>query len=170
MEVLLEDKGLLHCVQAPLDLAGLAELESDSANDKQRKRALRAERVAKDRSCRNLLVNRIAEDQLDHVKDARSAKETWDALRDVFERVGIAGKLFLKKQFQELRLVEGGDVQAFLLQFEKLLRELKAAEQRLTWCEKSRSLRSCDHWIGTCGLLWPNLANRWLQSRPVPCG
>ncbi|XP_052562346.1 uncharacterized protein LOC128092489 [Culex pipiens pallens] len=131
MEVLLEDKGLLHCVQAPLDLAGLAELESDSANDKQRKRALRAERVAEDRSCRNLLVNRIAEDQLDHVKDARSAKETWDALRDVFERVGIAGKLFLKKQFQELRLVEGGDVPAFLLQFEKLLRELKTAGVKL---------------------------------------
>ncbi|XP_052566455.1 uncharacterized protein LOC128093499 [Culex pipiens pallens] len=131
MEVLLEDKGLLNCVKAPLDLAGLAELESDSANEKQRKRALRVERVAKDRSCRNLLVNRIAEDQLDHVKDARTAKETWDALRDVFERVGIAGKLFLKKQFQELRLAEGGDVPPFLQRFEKVLRELKAAGVKL---------------------------------------
>ncbi|EDS33954.1 conserved hypothetical protein [Culex quinquefasciatus] len=74
IEVLLEDKGLLQCVQAPWDLAGLAELESDMAKEKQRKRALRVERVVRDRSCRNLLVNRIAEDQLDHGSSASGSR------------------------------------------------------------------------------------------------
>ena len=83
--------------------------------------------MARDRRCKNLLIHRIAEDQLEYVKDKRTAKDAWDALRNAFERVGIAGKLFLRKQFQELRLKEGENVKSFLLQFEKVLREMKAA-------------------------------------------
>ena len=44
-----------------------------------------------------------------------------------FERMGIADKLFLRKRFQTLKLRDGASVQTYLLQFEKVLRELSAA-------------------------------------------
>lgn len=51
--------------------------------------------------------------------------------RNAFERVGMAGKLILKKQFQELKLTEGGDMKQFLLQFEKILRQLRAVKVKM---------------------------------------
>lgn len=78
--------------------------------------------MARNRKCKNLLIHRIEEDQLDYVMDERTAKEAWGALKSAFERVGIAGKLFLKTQ--ELRLREGENVKAYLLKFEKVLREM----------------------------------------------
>lgn len=128
VEVLMEDKGLLDCLEKAIDEEEYArELQTDTVEVKAEKKRKLEERMARDRKCKNLLIHRIGEDQLDYVKDKRTAKDAWDALKNAFERVGIAGKLFLKKQFQELRLKEGENVKAFLLQFEKVLREMKAA-------------------------------------------
>lgn len=127
IEVLMEDKDLLDHLEKDIDQDFATDLPDDSADEKKRKKKLRDDWMAKDRKCKNLLVHRIAEDQLEYVKDKRTAKEAWEALKNAFERVGIAGKLFLRKQFQEMRLKEGGNVKAFLLQFDKVLREMKAA-------------------------------------------
>lgn len=67
------------------------------------------------------------EDQFKYVKNKPTVKGACDVLRNTFERVGIAGKLFLRKQFRELRLKEGDNVKSFLLQFVKIRREMKAA-------------------------------------------
>lgn len=123
----MEDKGLLDCLEDDLNEDDYADLEGDTPEQKRMRRLLRSERVARDRRCKNLLINRIAEDQLEYVNDKDTAKDVWDVLRDSFERVGITGKLFLKKRFQELRLAEGGDVKGFLLEFDKVLRELRSA-------------------------------------------
>lgn len=128
IEVLMEDKNLLDCLENAIEDEEYAEdLPEDTAAVRAEKKKKLDERMARDRKCKNLLIHRIAEDQLDYVKDKRTAKDAWDALKNAFERVGIAGKLFLKKQFQELRLEEGENVKAYLLQFEKVLREMKAA-------------------------------------------
>ncbi|XP_035901012.1 uncharacterized protein LOC118507114 [Anopheles stephensi] len=128
IEVLMEDKGLLDCLEKAIEDEDYAkEVPGDTAVVLAEKKKKLDLRISRDRKCKNILVNRIGEDQLDYVKDTRTAKEAWDALKNVFERVGIAGKLLLKKQFQELKLKEGGDVKANLLQFEKVLRDMRAA-------------------------------------------
>lgn len=128
IEVLMEDKGLLDCLESAIEDEEYAkELPEDSAAVLAEKKKKLDLRISRDRKCKQLLIHRIGEDQLDYVKDKRTAKEAWDALKNAFERVGIAGKLLLKKQFQELRLKEGGDIKSYLLQFGKVLREMKAA-------------------------------------------
>lgn len=105
IEVLMEDKGLLECLEtAVADEEYARDLPEDTAEERQRKKKLLDERMARDQRCKNLLIHRIAEDQVKYVKDKRTAKDAWDALRNAFERVGIASKLFLRKQSQELRL------------------------------------------------------------------
>lgn len=132
IEVLMEDRGLLECLETAItDQEYAEELPDDTAEERQRKKKLLDERMAKDRRCKNLLIHRIAEDQLEYAKEHKTAKDIWDELKNNFERIGIAGKLILKKQFQELRLAEGGDVKAFLLRFEKILRELRTAEANM---------------------------------------
>lgn len=96
----MEDKGLLDCLENALhDEAYARDLPADTDVVRAKKKKLLEERMARDRKCKNLLIHRIAEDQLEYVKDKRTTKNVWDGLKNAFERIGIAGKLFLRKQF-----------------------------------------------------------------------
>lgn len=172
IEVLMEDRGLLECLETAItDQEYAEELPDDTAEERQRKKKLLDERMAKDRRCKNLLIHRIAEDQLEYAKEHKTAKDIWDELKNNFERIGIAGKLILKKQFQELRLAEGGDVKAFLLRFEKILRELRTAEVNITrrvsiesGTHVSGELRLRETWCSTSRKMVP-LLRRMMPSR-----
>lgn len=94
IEVLMEDKGLLDCLEKSIEDEDYArELPEDTAAVKAEKNKKLELRISRDRKCKNILIHRIGEDielvltrtKLD-VKDKRTAKDACDALKNAFEK------------------------------------------------------------------------------------
>ncbi|XP_062556592.1 uncharacterized protein LOC134221417 [Armigeres subalbatus] len=45
--------------------------------------------------------------QLELIKECDTPKEIWETLKNVFERKGVAGQLYVRKQLLTMRYVEG---------------------------------------------------------------
>lgn len=85
----------------------------------------------KDRKCKSMIIKRIADSQLEYIKDKESAKEVFDALVHVFERKSISSQIFLRKKLLALRYDGVGDMKAFFLMFDNLVRELKSTGAKI---------------------------------------
>lgn len=87
--------------------------------------------MKKDRKCKSIITQLIADSHLEYVKDKSSAKEMWCSLKNTFERKGIASQLYLRKQLLQLKLQEGSPLDAHLLIFDNLIRNLKGSGAKL---------------------------------------
>lgn len=102
-------------------------MATDNADVKSGKKIKMVERRSAEKKCKAIIISAIADSQLELVKDCATPKRIWDTLKTVFERRGVAGQLFVRKQLLTLKYVEGGGVSLpeHLLQFDRLIRELK---------------------------------------------
>lgn len=114
MHAVLEAKDLMEYVEEDLEVITLHE------NDRDYRKHLKNEK-----RCKSVLIDHIADSQLEHIKDKTTAKEIFDALKSVFERKSVAGQLLLRKQLCTLKFDEIGNMNKHLLEFDNIIRELK---------------------------------------------
>lgn len=130
LETVLDMHDLLECLQR--EVAEIDEFRveaSDTAVVRAEKERKIAEWRVKEKKCKSIIVQAISDNQLELIKDCPTPKLIWDKLRSVFERRGVAGQLFLRKQLLTLKYVEGAGTSMadHLLRFDKLIRELKGS-------------------------------------------
>ena len=65
---------------------------------------------SRDRKARAIINLLIQDDQIIHVKNLTTAKETWNTLKNIHERANLSSKLFLLRKLYSLKLSEGGNV------------------------------------------------------------
>ncbi|KMQ83238.1 copia protein [Lasius niger] len=85
----------------------------------------------KDRKCKSLIIQCIANSHLQYVKDKANAYQMWRALEAVFQRKGIASQLYLQKRLLSMKLIEGKSLEKHFLKFEETVRELKTVGAKL---------------------------------------
>lgn len=112
METLLDEKDLLKYVEKEL-----ATIQSESPA---------TVHTTREKKCRSLLIQFIADNQLEYVKDKKAAKDVFDTLRRVYERNSVASQLYLRKKLMTLRYDEGTDIASHFLEFDRTVRELKS--------------------------------------------
>lgn len=98
----------------------------DNQATRQRKIKLKEDLRKKERKCYSLIVQRIANDYLEYVKDKANPKEAWSSLCAAFERKGVSNRMFLRRELLSLKMKETDNLENHLLKFEKILRELKS--------------------------------------------
>lgn len=130
LETVLDMHDLLECLQR--EAAEIDEFRvetSDTAVVRAEKEKKMAEWKVKEKKCKSIIVQAISDNQLELIKDCPTPKLIWDKLKSVFERRGVAGQLFLRKQLLTLKYVEGAGTSMadHLLRFDKLIRELKGS-------------------------------------------
>lgn len=123
---LLEEREFLECIEANVaDVPALKDEEGDDAAKQLEKARLRERRTKRDRSCKNLIISRINDDQLEHVQDKTTPKDIWDALEHIFQRKSLARRMYLKKEILTLAL-GNTSLQQHFLTFDKLVRQYRA--------------------------------------------
>ena len=72
---------VIHCVETAKETEPFWKIPATDAADKKiEKEQLKLLRVRQDNKCRLVLVQSIADDYLEYVKDKKSPKEIWDGL------------------------------------------------------------------------------------------
>ncbi|KAK9710422.1 Zinc knuckle [Popillia japonica] len=126
IEILLEELELLELIDEPYTQK-VKFLETDTADVKVSKEKLKK----RDRKCRLQIVQRIVDTHLEYVKDTGSAFEMWSTLLKTFERRGIARQLLIRKSLLTLKFVNTQSMEAHILKFDTLIRELRSTEATL---------------------------------------
>jgi transposase InsO family protein len=127
MEVLLDQHELLECLQKEIADEEFAVVNAaDTAEQKAVKEKKLEERSKKNRKCKSLIIQAIADSHLECVKDRRTPKEMWDTLQHIFERKGVASQLYLRKKLLMMKLDTTENLGAHFLKFDKIIRELKS--------------------------------------------
>lgn len=68
----------------------------------------------------------VEDDQLAHIRSARTTKQSWDALKNYHEKNKLANKVYLVRSISALKLEEGGDVRTHILKSNaRLVHEIK---------------------------------------------
>lgn len=66
----------------------------------------------------------VEDDQLGHIRSAKTAKQAWDALKDYHEKNTLANKVHLMRTICALKLNEGGDAKAHINRMQDLFTQL----------------------------------------------
>lgn len=98
----------------------------DDRAERERKAKLKEALKKQERKCFSLIVQRIGNDYLEYVKDKANPKDAWVSLCGAFERKGVSNRMFLRRKLLSLKMEEGDDLAHHLLEFDKVLRSLKA--------------------------------------------
>ena len=67
----------------------------------------------------------IEDNQIVHIRHKTTAKETWNGLKSVYERVNLSSKLFLLRKLYSTKLEESGDLIKHSLNILELVDKLK---------------------------------------------
>ena len=81
-----------------------------------------------------IIVQGLGSKYLQYVRDAENAADMIKSLDNVLERSSGRGKLLLRKQWTEVKLATGGDMEAHLHSFDEATRKLIAAKFRVEDC------------------------------------
>lgn len=125
MRVLLEEKGLVKCIEETINEEDYAEHPENSMEVKTRKKQQLEEKRKLDRKCMSLIVHCVSDSHLEFVMERKTAKECWDSIQGTFQRRGLANRLYYRRRLGLLKLKSGASMQNHLLEFDKLLRGLK---------------------------------------------
>ena len=60
------------------------------------------------------------------IRNARTAKEVWDTLRDFYNKRNLQNRVALTRRLHEFRMDEGGDMVSHLDQFDELVLSMEA--------------------------------------------
>ncbi|KAF2891598.1 hypothetical protein ILUMI_14575, partial [Ignelater luminosus] len=97
LRVLLEEKNCLECLDEMDSSYNI--IDSDDAAAKAVKTKQIQDFLKKDRKCKSIITQFVADSHLEYIKDKHAAKEMWTALQNTFERKGIRNQLLLREQF-----------------------------------------------------------------------
>lgn len=129
METLLEERQLIDCIRTEADeIQEFRVADDDSAQVKAQKETKLAERKLKEAQCKSLLVEKIADSQLEYIKGKSTPKAIWATLQNVFAKKGISGQFYLLKQLAVMKYNEAEPMEEHLLKFDRIIRELATAE------------------------------------------
>lgn len=81
-----------------------------------------------EKKCMSVIVQSIHDNQLEYIRDQRTAKGMWDSLCKIFERKSVATQVLVRKQLLSMKYHESEDMTEFLLLFDKRIRELKSMD------------------------------------------
>lgn len=87
--------------------------------------------MKKDRKCKSLIIQCIANSHLQYVKHKSSAYQMWKALGAVFQRKGVATQLYVCKKLLSMKLQEGTSLEKHFFKFEETVREIKTVGTKL---------------------------------------
>lgn len=118
--ILLDEKGLRQYIEE--DVAALM-----SSATAERREEIRRE----EKKCISILVQTIHDDQLENIKEKKTAKEMFDTLCSVFERKSFASQLLLRRQLLVMKYQEGDDIITHFLKFDTKIRELKSTGAKM---------------------------------------
>lgn len=113
IETYLDEKDLLKYVEQ--DLSSISEGSAGQSSH-----------TTREKKCRSIIIQYIADNQLEHVKDKKHAKDVFDTLKSVYERKSVASQLFLRKKLITMKYDEGTPIAGYFLEFDKTVRELKS--------------------------------------------
>ena len=85
----------------------------------------------KDKKARAIINLSIEGNQIVHVRHKTTAKETWNALKSVHERVNLSSKLFLLRKLYSTKLEEGGDLNKHIVNILELVDKLKSIDENI---------------------------------------
>ncbi|KAF2887536.1 hypothetical protein ILUMI_18637 [Ignelater luminosus] len=123
--VLLEEKNCLECLDG-MD-SSYNVIDSDDAATKAVKTKQIQDFLKKDRNCKSIITQSVADSYLKYIKDKHTANEMWNSLQNTFERKGIRNQLLLRKQLLQLKLEERGTLNSHFLIFDSIVQSLKAS-------------------------------------------
>ncbi|XP_073811912.1 uncharacterized protein [Musca autumnalis] len=87
----------------------------------------------KDDEARGTIGLLVMDDQLCHIRHLKTAKETWNALKEYHERNTLTNKVFLMRSICSLKLEEGGDAVSHINDMNDLFTKLRdIGEEALT--------------------------------------
>jgi len=118
MQVLLEEHDLTDFINKSLDT-----LTGDLPAETAETQTITLQK--KDRRCKSLITQRIADSHLEYVKEKATAFEMWRALSESFELKGVASQLRLRKMLLTMRYATTETMASHFLKFDRLVRELK---------------------------------------------
>lgn len=79
-----------------------------------------------DRNARALICLNISDSQIAHVRHSKSAKETYDQLKSVHERVNLTNKLYLLRKLYSIKYVESVKMQEHINSVLELAEKLRS--------------------------------------------
>lgn len=128
MLMLLKEQGLEEFLDKSVaEHDELIEVETDSAKVKEEKSEKKKALEKNERKCHRLLIERISDNYLEHVKDDVCPKGVWKSMRDIFERKGVSSRMFLRRKLLTFKMKNDDELEEHILEFDKILRELKAS-------------------------------------------
>lgn len=118
--LVLEEKQMKQFVEKDLDTL-IAQKQKDTTEQELRIREAK---------CKSLLASTINDEQLTYIMDKSSAKEMYDALMRMFERTSLPNQVVLRHRLFTMKY-KGGEMSEYLLEFDKVIRELRLAGAKL---------------------------------------
>lgn len=108
----------------------LIEMANDSAEVRAEKlKNKKKENLEKSETkCHLMLFQRINDNYLEYVKYKENPKEVWKVLHDILKRKGVSNRMFLRRKLLTFKMNENDDLAEHILEFDKIVRELKAVE------------------------------------------
>lgn len=85
----------------------------------------------KDKKCKSILMQCIANSHLQYVKDKPNSFQMWHALIAVFQRKGMASQLYIRRKLLSMKLPGGEQLEKHFVKFEETIREFKAVGAKL---------------------------------------
>lgn len=86
----------------------------------------------KEAKAKSLIVQCVEDNQLECLRDMKTAFQMWETLREKYEKKGLPGQLYLKKKLLSMKLQEEECLEAFILQFEEVTRKLKCSGAKIS--------------------------------------
>lgn len=81
----------------------------------------------RDNKCKSIIVQCIEDTQIDIVRDKKTAYDMWRSLKDIYEKKGLSGQLFLRRKLMSMKMEENEKLEDFLLKFDRILCQLKTS-------------------------------------------
>lgn len=130
LEVLLDEKDLLRYVETPLQeiLVQFQITEGDSSEVRAQKEKSKEAAQKSAKRCRGLIIQKIAESHLEYIKDKTSAYDTWETLKQTFERKSVANQIRLKRKLLCMKFNSSQEsLENHILKFDRIVRDLKSS-------------------------------------------
>ena len=83
-----------------------------------------AEFLQKDNQAFTIITLNIKDSQIPHIQPCNTAKEAWDALREVHQGIGVNGRMILTQRLWALHLREGDDMASHLNAFREIANQI----------------------------------------------
>lgn len=85
-----------------------------------------------DVKARNIVIAALTDNVLDTIKECKSAKDIISTLKGTYERKGLANQVHLQQKLRTMKYLEKDPMSDFIMEFEKLISDLKACGGNIT--------------------------------------